>query len=95
MNIQAFCYLGLLRFPEQLEPSLALLPEAERAEAAKLLEAARNLPRSEILRRWSKLRLEEYVVLCRRTRELTGIHLDELAPALREWCASWLAGQNG
>ena len=95
MNLQAFCYLGRLRFPEQLERSLALLPEAEKAEAATLLEAVRNLPPSEILRRWSTLRLKEYVVLRHRTRELTGIFLDERAPALREWCASWLAGQNG
>ena len=95
MNLEAFCYIGLLRFPEQLEPSLALLPEVQRAEAAKFLAAVKDAPKDELLQRWSRLRRDEYAALCRSTHELTGIRLDELPPSLRNWCVSWLADQNG
>ena len=95
MNLEALCYIGRLRFPEQLEPALALLPDAQRAEAAKFLATIKDAPRGELLQRWSRLRRDEYAALCRSTLELTGIRLDELPPSLRDWCVSWLADQNG
>jgi len=95
LNLGALCYIGLLRFPEQLEPALALLPEAERAEAAKFLATVRDMPKDELLQRWGGLRRAEYVALRRRTEELAGIRLEEISPSLRAWCVSWLVDQNG
>ena len=95
MNLEAFCYIGLLRFPEQLEPALALLPEAERTQAAKFLATVKEMPKSELLQRWGRLRRDEYAAMRRRTQELTGIRLEEISPSLRAWCVSWLADQNG
>ena len=95
MNLQAICYLGLLRFPEQLEPSLALLPEAERAEASKLLETVKGLPKAELMQSWAKLREEELAVLQRTASERAGLQLDELPPSIRAWCVSWIADHNG
>jgi len=95
LNLEAFCYIGLLRFPEQLEPALALLPEAENAEAAKLLAAVKEMPKHELLQRWGRLRRDEYAALCKSTRELTGIRLEELSPHLRDRCVSWLVDHNG
>jgi len=95
LNLEAFCYIGLLRFPEELEPALALLPDGQRAEAAKLLEAVKAAPKAELLQRWGQLRRDEYAALCRSTRELTGIRLEELSPYLRDWCVSWLVDRNG
>lgn len=95
MNLQTICYLGLLRFPEQLEPSLALLPEAERGEATKLLGKLKGLPKSELIQRWAKLREEELAVLQRTAAERAGLQLDELPPSIRPWCVSWIADHNG
>ena len=95
MNFEVFCFVGLLRFPEQLEPSLALLPKEQRTEAMKLLAALKELPKPELLRKWASLRREQYAEMSRKTREATGIRLDAVSPALREWCVSWLADQHG
>jgi len=95
LNLEVFCFIGLLRFPEQLEPSLALLPEEQKSEAAKHLAALKDLPKAELRRRWETLRQEQYAEVRRKTRELTGIRLDAVSPALREWCVSWLADQHG
>lgn len=95
MNLQAICYLGLLRFPEQLEPSLALLPEAERAEGTKILETLKGLSKAELMQRWGKLREEELAVLQRTAAERAGLQLDELPPSIRPWCVSWIADHNG
>jgi hypothetical protein len=95
LNLEVFCYVGLLRFPEQLGPSLALLPDGERAEATSFLATVKDLPKRELLQRWSRLREDDYAAMRRNVYERTGIRLDELAPALRDWCISWLADQNG
>ncbi len=95
MNLEVFCYLGLLRFPEQLEPSLALLPEPGRAEAASLVAALQSLPRAELLRRWARLRDEEFAAVLRQSQEQTGMRLDQLPPSLRPWIISRLADHNG
>lgn len=95
MNLQVFCYVGWLRFPEQLEACLALLPEAQREEATRFLASMKGLPKAELIRRWGKLREEESAGLRRYAYERAGIQLDELPPALRPWCVSWLADQHG
>jgi hypothetical protein len=95
LNLEVFCYVGLLRFPEQLEPSLSLLPDAEKAEAAKLLESLRVLSRSELLQRWTKLRDEELILMRRELSEKNGVDLDKVPPSLLPWCISWWADQNG
>ena len=95
MNLHVFCYLGLLRFPEQLEKSLALLPEDQRAEATTFLASVRELPRTEQLQKWSKLREDERADLRRKVYRESGMQLDDLAPSLREWCLSRLTEQNG
>lgn len=95
MNLQVFCYVGLLRFPEQLEACFALLPEAQREEATKFLATVKGLPKAELIRRWGKLREEESAGLRRYAYERAGIQLDELPPAVRPWCVSWLADQHG
>jgi hypothetical protein len=95
LNLESFCYIGLARFPEQLEPCLALLPDEQKAEAAKILAAVKALSKKELLQRWSKLREEEGARLRRKTGELAGIRLDEIPPSLRDWCVSWLADQDG
>lgn len=95
MNLQVFCYVGLLRFPEQLEPTLALLPDTLREEATKFLATVKGLPKAELIPRWGKLREEEAAVLRRNAYERTGIQLDELPLTVRPWCVSWLADQHG
>jgi len=95
LNLEVFCYVGLLRFPEQLEPALALLPEGQREGAAKFLATVKDMPKQELLKRWGRLRREEHAAMRRRTHELTGVQLEEISPSLREWCISWLADQNG
>ena len=94
MNVEAFCYLGLLRFPEQLEASLALLPDGDREHASNLLASVKELPNAELLQRWSKLRNEEAVALHKDVYERTGIPLEALPPSLREWLVAWLTDQN-
>ena len=95
MNIEAFCYLGLLRFPEQLESSLVLLAETEREEASNLLASVKDLPKAELLQRWSRLRDDEAATLQQKADSQCGIRTDELPPSLREWWMSWLTDQNG
>lgn len=95
MNFVAFCYLGLLRFPEQLEGSLALLPDAERERATNFLASVKDLPKPELLQRWSKLRNEESLAVRQHVFERSGIPLEKLPPSLREWLVDWLADQNG
>jgi len=94
LNVEAFCYLGLLRFPEQLEASLALLPDSDREQASNLLANVKELPNAELLQRWSKLRNEEAVALHKDVDERTGIPLEAVPPSLREWLVAWLTDQN-
>jgi hypothetical protein len=94
LNVEAFCYLGLLRFPEQLEASLALLPDSDREQASNLLASVKELPNAELLQRWSKLRNEEAVALHKDVDERTGIPLEAVPPSLREWLVAWLTDQN-
>jgi len=94
LNVEAFCYLGLLRFPEQLEASLALLPDSDREHASNLLASVKELPHAELLQRWSKLRNEEAVALHKDVDERTGIPLEAVPPSLREWLVAWLTDQN-
>jgi hypothetical protein len=94
LNVEAFCYLGLLRFPEQLEASLALLPDGDRVQASNLLASVKELPNAELLQRWSKLRNEEAQALHQHVVEQTGIPLEALPPSLREWLVAWLTDQN-
>lgn len=94
MNVEAFCYLGLLRFPEQLEASLALLTDGDREQASNLLASVKELPNAELLQRWSKLRNEEAQALHQRVVERTGIPLEAVPPSLREWLVAWLTDQN-
>jgi hypothetical protein len=94
LNVEAFCYLGLLRFPEQLEASLALLPDSDREQASNLLASVKELPHAELLQRWSKLRNEEAVALHKDVDERTGIPLEAVPPSLREWLVAWLTDQN-
>jgi len=94
LNVEAFCYLGLLRFPEQLEASLALLPDSDREQASNLLASVKGLPNAELLQRWSKLRNEEAQALHQHVVERTGIPLEALPPSLREWLVAWLTDQN-
>jgi hypothetical protein len=89
LNLEVFCCLGLLKFPEQLESSLKLLRDEDRAEALRLLEGMRDLPQSALRERWSTLRSEEYAAVTRRVRDLSGIHLEDLPPALRDWWSLW------
>lgn len=95
MNVRAFCYLGLLRFPEQLHASVQLLPEDKREEAIKFLASVKDLSRQELLHRWGQLREEEAAIERRNALERSGIRLNDLQPSLREWWVAWLAEQNG
>jgi hypothetical protein len=95
LNLEAFCYLGLLRFPEQLEKSLNLFAEGQRAEATKFLATVKGLSKPELLQRWAQLREDEYVAMRRDLFERSGIRMDELAPSLQPWCSSWWADHNG
>jgi hypothetical protein len=94
LNVEAFCYLGLLRFPEQLEASLEVLPDRDREQASNLLASVKELPHAELLQRWSKLRNEEAVALHKDVVERTGFSLEALPPSLREWLVAWLTDQN-
>ncbi len=95
MNLQVVCYIGLLRFPEQLEPALSLLPDPERDEAKKFLDSVKSLPKAELTHRWAKLREEEAAALQRTAYDRAGLVLDELSTSIRPWCVSWIADQHG
>lgn len=90
MNQEVFCYLGLLRFPEQLERSLGLLPEVERQQVAVILAKLKDLPRAELISRWARQREAEYVDMRRALYQRSGINVDELPPAVSQFCSSWL-----
>ncbi len=94
MNLEVFCYVGLLRFPEQLKASLPLLPDAQRAEADTFLATLKDLPRAELLQKWSLLRQKECAALRRDAQQRTSVQLDELPPSIREGCITWLLDQN-
>ena len=87
--------MGLLKLPEQLEPSLALLPDSVKAEAEAILAKLKPLSRAELLQKWGTLRDTEYVAMRRDVSQHLGIRLDELAPALQTWCVSWWTDHNG
>ena len=95
MNLQAFCFLALLKFPEQLEPSLALMPATEKEECERFLAAIRELPKSELQERWSALRFEESRKINAGAFERCGIRFDDLPPAIGTWWAAWLERQHG
>lgn len=95
MNLEVFCFVGLLRFPEQLEPSLALLPDSMKADAEDILAKLKPLSKAELLQKWGTLRDTEYVAMRREVSQRLGIELDQLPPALQTWCASWWTDHNG
>ena len=90
MNPEVYCYLGLLRFPEQLERSLSLLAELERQQVASVLAQLKDLPKAELIARWARQRELEYVEMRRAALKRTGIILDELPPILGQLYSSWL-----
>jgi hypothetical protein len=95
LNFEGICLLGLLRSPEQLESALNLLADPVREQAERTLSSLKPLPKAELLQRWSRLREEEWAAMGRAARERAGVALDDLAPALRLWVASWLVDQHG
>jgi hypothetical protein len=95
LNIEVFCYVGLLRFPEQLEPSLELLPELDRAKAEEFLASVKGWSRSQLLQGWASLRGREALALRQRLQSDYGIELEKLAPIARRWCLERLIYQDG
>lgn len=94
MNLEVFLYVGLLRFPQQLELSLSLLPEELNSEATKLYASLKDLPKGELRRRWAKLREEEQATMSKTAYERSGIRLESLPPGIRDWCVSRLEDSN-
>lgn len=92
--LKVFCYLGRVRFPEQLEPTLALLPDAEREEASTFLAELKEISNTELLRRWSDLRSEEYTAIMRGLQQRGGVSIDDLPPSVREQWVEWLRKQH-
>ena len=90
MNPEVFCYLGLLRFPEQLEPSLSLLPEVERQQVAEVLAKLKDLPKAELISRWARQREHEWVDLSRQAYKRSAIDVNQLPPTLSQLGSSWL-----
>ena len=95
MNLQAICYLGRLRFPEQLEAILPMLPDAERTEAVSFLDSIKALSRAELVEEWSKLREAESEAQRRVAIERTRGQWDELAPSVRKWLMAMMAESHG
>lgn len=95
MNLEVFCCIGLLCFPEQLDRCWSLFPDAEEQKAQTILQELRPLARADLLQRWSKLRREEYVSMSRELSQRYGIDLDRLPPSLHAGCASWWAELHG
>jgi hypothetical protein len=85
LNLEVLCYIGLLRFPEQLQASLVLLPEEQRNEAQQILESIKALPPSELLRKWSQLREGEHAALRRMAYSETGLKLEAWEPTIRQY----------
>jgi hypothetical protein len=48
-----------------------------------------------LLRKWMRLREDDYVSMRRDLYRRVGLNLAELPPSLQPWCVSWLAEQNG
>ena len=94
MNLEVLCYLGLLKFSERLDALIALLPGPSKAEATALLQKLKVVPKAELLQRWAKLRDEEYIAMRQELYDKTRVSLDEVSPAVRVWCVSWLADQH-
>ena len=94
MNLEVFCCLGLLKFPEQLESSLGVLADDEKTEAAQLVAELKDLPKPALLERWSKLRSEEDATVRKSVEDLSGVRLDDLPPDLREWWLLWAEHQH-
>lgn len=94
MNAEVFCCLGLLKFPEQLEATLDILPETEKTEVSRLLAEMKDRPKQDLLDRWSKIRGEEHAALRKNVEDLSGVSLEDLPPALREWWLLWAEHQH-
>lgn len=95
MNLEVFCYIGLLRFPEQLQASLLLLPEEQRTEAQHILESIKALPVSELIHKWSQLREAEHSVLRRMAYSKTGLKLEAFEPTIRQYFITRFIDQHG
>lgn len=94
MNLEVFCYLGLLKFPEKLQPMMALLDGPLKTQATALLQELKDVPRPELQRRWARLRDEEYIATRGQIEQQIKVRLDDMPPSIRVWCTSWLADQH-
>jgi hypothetical protein len=94
LNLEVFCYLCLLKFPEKLQPMMALLHDPLRTQATALLQELKDLPRPELTRKWAKLRDEEYIATRSEIEQKLNVRLDDMPPSVRVWCTSWLADQH-
>jgi cell division protein FtsB len=94
LNLEVFCYLGLLKFPEKLQAMIALLQDPLKAQVAAHVQELKDLPRPELERRWAKLRDDEYIVARNEIEQKINVRLDDMPPSIRVWCTSWLADQH-
>lgn len=95
MNLEVFCYIGLLRFPEQLQSSLLLLSEEQRTEAQRILEGIQALPATELVRKWSQLREGEDAALRQMVSAKAGLKLSAFEPTIRQYFITQFIDQNG
>ena len=85
MNHAAFCYLGLLKLPEQLEKNISLLAEPEQSALREFLKPVAGLSKPELLRRWRQLRETEIDAASAEAERRNGASLERLAPSIQQF----------
>ncbi len=95
MREAAFCYLGLLKGRERLEPVLALLAEPGQRVVRGLLDEAAALEPAEWKNRLRSLRQSEAQAAWRAARDRWGGGLEGAPPWLRRAACEFLRGSHG
>ena len=95
MNLEAFCYAGLLTFPEMLPECIAILAEPDRSRAQAAAGELQKLNREDLVRRWAQLREREWLAVCARLQEVTAGRMHLLPPEALEWILQVITDADG
>lgn len=95
MNAEAFCYAGLLTFPEALRACIGVLAEPDRSGVEATAAELEKLTRAELIDRWGRLREGQWEQAVGAAREATAGRFDALPPYAQVWIVSEMADGDG
>jgi len=83
MQIETFCYFGLLKGPGQLAAAAALLPDEERAKVEALLAKLEKVAEADMKKRWMERRESEIRAIRKAANSRAGGLLERLPPLIQ------------